>query len=521
MRLMSAEACGTYRWTSSVLITVISLTVAMTGTADARKKSSRAQARAQATQSYNPPYAAIVVDAKTGSVLHQSSADGMRHPASLAKIMTLYLLFERLESGKTTPNTPMAVSEEAAGQPPTKLGLRAGGTLMVDDAIKALVTKSANDAAVVVAEALAGSEEEFAKLMTRKARSLGMRQTTYRNASGLPDDGQVTTARDQALLGIAIQERFPKFYRYFSVSKFAYRGNTLQNHNKLLGKVEGVDGIKTGYTRASGFNLVTSVKRDARQIVAVVLGGRTASTRDTRMRELIGNSIKFASTKSVVTPTARSATTDATTDAVAIAAISAAQNEQASASGSDTPMKPIRVKTVNVKAQKPEIASTLGAVDASTISASADATLESRLLATAFGQSEPAGSKQPSFNAVEARHPTADKPARIAALKETVLAPDKSPPTGKSTAATELSPIRGGWAVQVGAYEAEGEAKQHLTSAKVQASLLAKAKAYIERTVNGTKTYYRVRFAGFDRDQALAACKELKRKDIACVAVKI
>ena len=191
----------------------------------------------------------------------------------------------------------MPVSEEASSQAPTKLGLRPGDTLKVEDAIKGLVTKSANDAAVVIAEALGGSEDEFARAMTRKARALGMRNTTYRNANGLPNDEQITTARDQALLGIAIQERFPKYYRYFSLASFVYRGNAMRNHNHLLGKVEGVDGIKTGYTRDSGFNLVTSVKRGARHIVAVVLGGRSAGSRDARMRELIDSHIAEASTK--------------------------------------------------------------------------------------------------------------------------------------------------------------------------------------------------------------------------------
>src|SRR4051812_41401780 len=183
------------------------------GPAEARRWR-RGKARAAAASSYNPPYAAIVLDAETGSVLHEAAPDASRHPASLTKIMTLYLLFERLEAGKITLDTDMNVSSEASSQAPTKLGLKPGETLRVEDAIKGLVTKSANDAAVVIAEALGGSEDEFAKMMTRKARSIGMRNTTYRNASGLPDDDQITTARDQAVLGIAIQERFPKYYRY-------------------------------------------------------------------------------------------------------------------------------------------------------------------------------------------------------------------------------------------------------------------------------------------------------------------
>ena len=253
-------------------------------------------------ESYSPPFASIVVDGNDGEVLHATNADAPRHPASLTKIMTLYLLFERLEAGKIRLDSQLKVSEHAAEQAPTKLGLRPGQTIAVDDAIKAVVTKSANDAAVTIAENLAGDEGEFAKLMTQKARALGMSRTTYVNASGLPDDDQITTARDQALLGRAIQERFPRYYKYFSTPEFVYHGREMRNHNHLLGEVGGVDGIKTGYTRASGFNLVTSVHRDGRYIVAVVLGGHSAGERDARMRELISTHIREASLRHIAPP---------------------------------------------------------------------------------------------------------------------------------------------------------------------------------------------------------------------------
>jgi D-alanyl-D-alanine carboxypeptidase len=243
------------------------------------------------------PYADIVVDANSGAVLHATNPDARRHPASLTKIMTLYLLFEQLEAGKLKLDSTLKVSAEASGQAPTKLGLKPGTALNVEDAIKGMVTRSANDAAVVVAEAIAGSESEFAKLMTRKAQALGMKGTVYKNASGLPDDNQVTTARDQSILGRAIQERFPRYYKYFSIRSFTFRGQSIANHNRLLGKVEGVDGIKTGYINASGFNLVTSVHRGNRYLVAVVMGGGSGASRDARMRELISEKIVQASTK--------------------------------------------------------------------------------------------------------------------------------------------------------------------------------------------------------------------------------
>ena len=243
---------------------------------------------------YHPPYSAIVIDDNSGQVLHDDHADEPRHPASLTKIMTLYLLFEQLEAGTLKLDTPLRVSAFASLQPPTKLGLKPNQTVTVEDAIKALVTESANDAAVVVSEAIAGSEVEFAKVMTKKAKALGMMSTTYVNASGLPADEQITTARDQALLGRAIQEHFPGYYHYFATPSFRYHGLEMQNHNALLGQVEGVDGVKTGYTEASGYNLVASVHRKEKHLVAVVLGGTSKGMRNARMRELITRYIPLA-----------------------------------------------------------------------------------------------------------------------------------------------------------------------------------------------------------------------------------
>ena len=244
---------------------------------------------------YSPPSSSIVVDGNTGKVLQELNQDAPRHPASLTKIMTLYLLFERLDVHKIRLDTPLKVSAKAAGQSPSTLGLKAGETIAVEDLIKAVVTRSANDAAVVIAENLGSDEGRFAKLMTQEARALGMNHTTYVNASGLPNDDQITTARDQALLGRAIQERYPSYYKYFSTQSFEFRGEAICNHNHLLGSMDGVDGIKTGFTQASGFNLVTSVHRDGHYIVAVVLGGRSALERDAHMRELINAHIKEAS----------------------------------------------------------------------------------------------------------------------------------------------------------------------------------------------------------------------------------
>ena len=240
--------------------------------------------------------AAIVVDMNSGSILQEQAADMPRHPASLTKMMTLYVLFGYLKAGKLTPSSDLTVTEHAATQAPTKLGLKPGATIKVNDAVKALVTQSANDAAVTVAENLAGTEENFAKLMTDTARQIGMRNTLFRNASGLPDDEQITTARDMAILSAHLIHDYPDYYTVFSTQYFTFNGRKYRNHNKLLLNYQGTDGIKTGYTRASGYNLAASVHRGEKHLIAVVLGGKTGSQRDAAMRALLEKNFVAAST---------------------------------------------------------------------------------------------------------------------------------------------------------------------------------------------------------------------------------
>lgn len=240
-------------------------------------------------------HAALIIDANTGTALHEDAADELRHPASLAKIMTLYLAFEAIERGRTSYATRIRVSVAAAAAPPTKLGLEAGSEIALIDAIKALITKSANDMAVAIAEHIAGSEEQFAALMTERARQLGMTATQFRNASGLHDPEQVTTARDMLRLALRLQDDFPAHYRLFALRSFVYGGRTIRTHNRLLANFAGTDGIKTGYIRMSGYNLVSSVRRGNRHVVGVVFGGRTAKSRDTTMRELLTAGLRRAS----------------------------------------------------------------------------------------------------------------------------------------------------------------------------------------------------------------------------------
>ncbi len=553
------------RWGALSLIAVMATMAITTDPADARSRRKRYVKKYHHAKVYKPKayeqitstsrYAAFVIDAKTGKTLHEASADSLRHPASLTKIMTLYMLFEQLEAGKTKLNTPMPVSEEAASQAPTKLGVRPGQTLDVEDAIKALVTKSANDAAVVVAEALAGDEETFAKQMTRKARALGMNRTIYRNASGLPDPEQVTTAREQAMLGMAIQERFPRYYRYFALTGFSYRGHAMRNHNKLLGRVHGVDGIKTGYTRASGFNLVSSVRRNDRHIVAVVLGGSSGGQRDARMRTLIEGHIAMASAAATTriaaaapapvqdepraAPKLAAAVSVPILPAAVPPAPPAAKSFETKPSGhalsigSTDPIKPVPVKTLVVKlappkhppAAKPAVVPP--PVQAEPVAVK-PAPMQTASLAPAVVPEPAAPQPAPSKVQVAApvaapAAPPAPRPGILGVLPAAAAAAGKAIVPTASAAETRPAPTpRSGWAIQIGAYEAEAEAKERLNAAQTKAAgVLKKADPYTERTTKGEKTYYRARFAGFDRDQAEAACKQLKRSDIVCISLKI
>lgn len=262
-------------------------------------------------------YASIIVDAKTGKVLHASSPDRKRYPASLTKMMTLYMVFDALERKKLTLNQRLKVSRRAQGMAPSKLGLKRGQTIRVKDAILALITKSANDAAVVVAEAIGGTEIKFAQMMTKKARKIGMRRTKFRNASGLPNRRQVSTARDMATLARRLIQDFPQYYHFFGTQRFSYKRRTFRNHNKLLANYPGVDGIKTGYIRASGFNLVASTKRHGRRLIGVVFGGKSAKSRDRHMRRLFERAYALVPKKRNRYPTTTAEATEQTRPKVA------------------------------------------------------------------------------------------------------------------------------------------------------------------------------------------------------------
>lgn len=550
------------------LVSVVAATLGATASpAEARRKRA-------AGGGYNPAYAAMVVDAKTGRTLHGENEDALRHPASVTKVMTLYLMFEELEAGRLKLNSPLTVSANASRQAPSKLGLRPGATIEVEDAIMALVTKSANDIAVVVAENISGSEEVFAEAMTRRARSIGMSRSTFVNASGLPDVEQVTTARDLVTLGRAIQDRFPRYYPYFGRRSFAYDGRVYPTHNKLLGRVEGVDGIKTGFTRMSGFNLLTSAKMDGRHIVAAVLGGKSGRSRDVAMASLVDANMgrAYAGTR----------TTQAITEKTVASA------EPRDAGGDDNPIttgsidrsaravaKPVEIvqtKPVEAQAQavKPVVASAAassttpaaavmrwitGAKQPERVSETVTAyapppatraepeakpeprveakpepkaevraeptkiqgKLEPRIEAKPSVKPEPKVEAKPEpkveAKSVEAKSVEAKSDAKAEAklaAKPAVEVKEAAKPASAST----------GWVIQLAAMDDEAEARTLLKEAKAETRALAKAEPYTEKVAKGGSTLWRARFSGFDEDRAQDACKSLKRGGYACFAAR-
>jgi D-alanyl-D-alanine carboxypeptidase len=410
--------------------------------------------------------AAIVVDANTGKTLYSSNADAQRFPASLTKMMTLYMLFDAMASGKVSKSTPIPVSAYAASQPPTKVGFRPGQSISAEAAILSLITKSANDSATAIAEYLGGSEQRFAVMMTNKARQLGMRNTQFRNANGLPDPQQRSSARDLAMLGIALREHFPQYYDYFSTRSFSYRGRRIVGHNRLLGKVRGVDGIKTGYTRASGFNLVSSVNVDGKKLVAVVMGGTSGGARDAQMAGLIERYLPSASRR----------------DGGNL--IASRKNSKVNVAALELPESadvPVPVQREEVVAQPADVI-------------------------TAYAEPTPAPSPAAQVLAVPAPSPKAE-----VAEGDTA---DVDPVTTASASA-------GGWMVQIASVGSPEEAQAMLAKAAAQiGDPIAALSPYTEKFQKGSTTYHRARFAGISSAKAASnACAALKRQKFNCFAI--
>jgi D-alanyl-D-alanine carboxypeptidase len=496
----------------------------------------------------SPAFSAIVIDANSGRTLYSVEEDGLRHPASITKVMTLYLLFEELDKGAMTLQTRIPISEHAAAQEPSKLGVRPGQTISVEDAIKAVVTRSANDVAVAIAEAIGHDESTFAEMMTRKAHALGMASTLYRNASGLPNDEQLTTARDLSILGRSLEERFPRYFRYFSTRQFDYAGRTICNHNHLLGRVDGLDGIKTGYTRASGFNLLTSVHRDGRSLIAVVMGGRSAAWRDNVMENLIEDHIAEGSTIHTATMIA-----DASS-AAEPPARPAAQEAQPVRRRPDMVAANVPAYTPSMRVEPTRVAEGDGADEdgAPTLRVAAvEPTVQARPVA-------PAPAPQPSAEPLRAARPAANSrkdaiPAQLgwvrgadavqkgraiaeAAAPVSLAKPTAVDPGARISAISQRTVAGGmlakpdgdedpggrkGWVIQIGATNDAAEANALLDKARRRSrSIPPSARPIAEKVRKGEDTFYRARFAGLDSASAETACRSLKRNGFSCFAAR-
>ncbi|NLH83639.1 MAG: D-alanyl-D-alanine carboxypeptidase [Phyllobacteriaceae bacterium] len=495
-------------------------------------------------------YAAYVVDDKTGRVLFAKNEDELRHPASLTKMMTLYILFEELDKRRVTMATRFQVSAHASAQAPSKLGLRPGQSIAVEDAIRALVTKSANDVAVVIAENIGGSEAGFARRMTATARRIGMSRSTFYNASGLPNSEQYTTARDMVTLGRALQERFPTYYKFFSTRSFAWGNQVIGNHNHLMARLEGVDGIKTGYTEASGFNLVSSIWRDNRHLVASVMGGSSARQRDDHMASLLLRSIGSASSggkvSSVFRENKRSAEADddETSTATAFAeeapapmpapapiAVAVtpppAPNPVTEAHAAEAPTAPIVPRAGAPRIARSDVVPldrSAGDEHASTNRGAAVAMARAIMLpqTVAVTTEAPRPAAAPSRVASVADEPPPSlADAKISLAEVGALTTASIPARRAAEPAPQPTAVHAGWLIQIGAYDGQKAARDALSAArdKVGGSL-ARVEGFTEN-VGGSGRLWRARFAGF-KDQSAAddACKALKRKKVACLALR-
>ncbi len=444
------------------LIAVAVLAAAFASPADAARKKRRAVPA--------PQYAAIVMHADTGDILLDKYADQKRYPASLTKMMTLYLLFEALEAGTLNPDSMLTVSAQAAGQPPSKLGLVAGSTISVEDAIKALVVKSANDVAVTVAEGVSGSEWKFAQTMTTRAHQLGMVNTTFKNASGLPNSRQMTTARDLAILSQRLIKDFPQYFPYFNTQEFDWNGRTYRTHNALVRTYPGADGLKTGYTARSGFNLATTARRDGQRLIGVVLGGRSVKTRDAHMAEIL---------------------TTAFADIKANPLLLAAAHRL-----KPTPrLKPTLLAELERRNAAPTIAGNDAMRD------------QIRVAAAGLG---PIGDAAPDgisalISAADSDDFNEYERMRLSAIT----------PADEAMGEGDIEE-RAAWSVQIGAYSSKAMAQTELETAAIAADLVDRARAVSPMPRLDGALLYRARFVNLTESEASAACAKIQSVNLSC-----
>lgn len=447
-------------------------------------------------------YAGVVIDAKTGKVLYSEDADSLRYPASLTKMMTLYLTFEALEAGRISLNSKVPISKNAAKEPPSKLGVGAGRSVTVEQAILALVTRSANDVATALGEYLGGSEQRFAQMMTAKARSLGMTKTTYRNAHGLPNTAQMTTARDQARLGIALRQHFPQYYGYFSTRSFNFGKQTIGNHNRLLGAVRGVDGIKTGYTGAAGYNLATSAQADGRSIVAVILGASSGARRNAQMTALVKRYLPQASAgRSSGDLVAKVETPVAVAPAEAVATLDGGHPNLPQTGPMPDP------RYAGVTQASAYVSSSAG--NAATAALDAVRPVAPAATTNSVPVPQPAPAYMPNSGAMVA-------PAEAT---QSVAAASATPPDVDTVTTASTKPVSG-WIIQIGTSPDKTLAMDLLRNAQEKGGKVLRSATPFTVAYNaGAQEIYRARFGGFDEQKdAVNACKQLKRKGIGCWA---
>ena len=492
-------------------------------------------------------FSAVTVDAATGKIIYGKNIDDKRYPASLTKVMTLYVLFEEIEAGRMSFSTSMKVSKKASLQQPSKLGLRAGSTISARDAMYALITKSANDAAMVIAEHISGSQDAFAKRMTSTARSIGMTRSTFTNPNGLPDTRQVTTARDMATLGLRIQRDFPGYYKYFATRSFKYGRRTHGNHNRLLGRLKGVDGIKTGYTRASGFNLISSRELNGRRIVGVVLGGKTGNARNTYMTNILNRDIAKATLNgnriaavagspagySQTAEKARARTVDAEApsvepaianppvprekpvvaiqkapEQVQIAAI--AKSISAGPVPSAAPVEAATETNSSITEQETVVVPAQGVTFASVVVPTTSTKSDSLIVASASQLPAPEiknqariDDKTNTANTAASDVPTSTKGTKVISDPAKIEA--------------RLAEHQSSWNIQIGAFPTQEGAKSRIIAAKAtKVSLLNDATPFLMAIDKDGGTIYRARFSGLNKSQAATACRQLKRAGVGC-----
>lgn len=463
--------------------------------------------------------ASLILDANTGRTLHAYHIDEPRYPASLTKMMTLYMVFDAIKQGRAKTSTLITVSERAAAAPPSKIGFEPGDKISLKDAMLALVTKSANDVAIAVAEHFSGSERRFASAMTAKARMIGLNATTFRNASGLPDPGQTTTARDMVTLALRIFDDHPDFYPVFATRSFSYRGKRFNNHNGLLRHFTGTEGMKTGYIRASGFNVVTSVRRGHRHLIGAYFGAQTAGARDSAMRALLTKALLRASTRR----TRRSGPILVAQPRRATRPVEVAR------AAPPAPTSDGRITMVNVRSVPVDPPGSAAPVIASRPS-------PPPVLRPSFSQTE---GPPPAPARVEPRHGAATPAVAAAAplLKgrgraPSTLAAQAQLLSGEPTSSDRMSigvrsaayhpASQGTYEIQISAHRSKADAENALRAVQARAGqLLAGAPGFARATVTSKgATVYRSRFTGFESERATSTCLELRRLSIDCYVAR-